>query len=976
MGKRFLRNSMAVLAGLSMLTTNLGICTLQAPISVMAEEAIPTKTYPFEIIWDDNNNQDGLRPNQVTFTFTGNGKTIPVVLSVENEWKTSVDIPTKTASGQAISYNLKSSTVSGYNPQDISSDGVERYIYKLSPSIVTYMKGTMAWNDRNNTKNTRPDELPVYLKANGKVVETQIANGKNNWSFNFTNKPNMEHGEKIIYTVETPTIPGYSTAITGHKVRHDLMSSLRHITVHEYWDDDNNRDGIRPTDSTVYLYANGEDTGQSVSLDASNRWTGFFEDLDVNDENGNPIRYTLRKDKMDSYSAKVSVNENGTWVITNSHNPDTVSFGVLVQFVNADSASASIPESVRVTAYGNSELAGADTTASRTVNEDSSWYTSYTVKKNEAKKSAEWYVKAPNLSGFEKTITGSMKDGYLITYNAKEGEKTPDTAVPEPDPEPGKEEPDNPYEGGDIPDKNPDNPGPENPDTPDNPEEPQPILKTIIVRFETNDGSTIEGIEIKESGRKKTYTVAQNSVALAPLDFSKAYGDTLVIPSVTGYNGLGNVSLRIQDGQLSANSTTNPDVRVEGETVIIPVTAKEEWKRYLHLESMAPEKTDDGFIVSYKLTTDKAMNLTLDASSKYSSIEGSVELTDADGNPIELTSQNSFEAEEGGAYIARYKVKETSLTPQQASKESLNLTVAKDNFELLASKPQYYLRDLGLADFAVMEAKEASLVETEKGHFVISTTLKNSGTKKGEASLKINGLSESSDIQITKKDGSVYPETDYSIVQQDNTKIIKFNLEPEAEVPVQVHVEIGDEVNSLKKTSILRLSLPGIENPVSLSLFDAHQNYIAGLMGDIEIPKGDDNNTGNNSGSNAGNNTNKPEDKTEDNNGDNAGKADDLWNSILNPGTTDNTNPSPKPTVPSVQNPSGMSGTNPEEKENRQEPVEESSDVTNAPGFMQTGPLTSRKSPNTGVEHWLLSGTAVLIAAAIGVFAYLRKEKE
>ena len=65
------------------------------------------------------------------------------------------------------------------------------------------------------------------------------------------------------------------------------------ITVSLTWKDVDNADGIRPDSVTLALYANGENTGLTVTLSGENDWTSSFGTLNRYDENDEEITYSV-----------------------------------------------------------------------------------------------------------------------------------------------------------------------------------------------------------------------------------------------------------------------------------------------------------------------------------------------------------------------------------------------------------------------------------------------------------------------------------------------------------------------------------------------------------------------------------------------------------------------------------------------------------------------------------------------------------
>ena len=88
--------------------------------------------YPAELVsktvqknWDDNDDQDGIRPDQLTATLTSSENMTPVTvtLNAANNWTATVDnLPTK-VNGEPAVYKWTEQTVIGYNLTAVNTDG-------------------------------------------------------------------------------------------------------------------------------------------------------------------------------------------------------------------------------------------------------------------------------------------------------------------------------------------------------------------------------------------------------------------------------------------------------------------------------------------------------------------------------------------------------------------------------------------------------------------------------------------------------------------------------------------------------------------------------------------------------------------------------------------------------------------------------------------------------------------------------------
>ena len=93
-------------------------------------------------------------------------------------------------------------------------------------------------------------------------------------------------------------------------------------SVTKVWNDNNNQDGIRPTEVKVQLYANDKAVGEEVTLNADNKWSHTFTGL-AKFDGGKEITYSIKEvDVANGYTDTVEISDDGNFVITNTHNPN------------------------------------------------------------------------------------------------------------------------------------------------------------------------------------------------------------------------------------------------------------------------------------------------------------------------------------------------------------------------------------------------------------------------------------------------------------------------------------------------------------------------------------------------------------------------------------------------------------------------------------------------------------------------------
>ncbi len=118
---------------------------------------------------------------------------------------------------------------------------------------------------------------------------------------------------------------GSKEAVIGHVVNVENKPSDEtddepdHIDVEgaKTWDDEYDKDGIRPESITVRLYADGE-AKESVTVTEADGWKWSFSGLDKYRDDGTEIVYTVEEDAVNGYESSVD-----GYDITNTHTPQS-----------------------------------------------------------------------------------------------------------------------------------------------------------------------------------------------------------------------------------------------------------------------------------------------------------------------------------------------------------------------------------------------------------------------------------------------------------------------------------------------------------------------------------------------------------------------------------------------------------------------------------------------------------------------------
>lgn len=191
-----------------------------------------TNTYVSEITnisgtktWADNNDQDGIRPENITLTLMANGQEVigvlPTWIKEGNVWSYEfTNLPLK-ANGEVIKYTVEETPVSGYTLNQNGFDLINTHVVG-SVSV----SGVKTWEDKSNELNLRPGSITVRIYANGteieNIVPTWIKKG-NQWTYEFANLPLNKDGVKIEYTIKEDTVENYTTSYDGLNITNTLI---------------------------------------------------------------------------------------------------------------------------------------------------------------------------------------------------------------------------------------------------------------------------------------------------------------------------------------------------------------------------------------------------------------------------------------------------------------------------------------------------------------------------------------------------------------------------------------------------------------------------------------------------------------------------------------------------------------------------------------------------------------------------------
>ena len=318
-----------------------------------------TNTYVGEIeiagtkTWNDNNDQDGIRPTSITVNLFANGEKVKdqkVTPDGNGNWNYKFEKLLEYNENGKITYTVTEDAVEGYTTELDGNNFINTHVPET-----TEISGTKTWNDAEDQDGKRPESITVKLLANGEEVNSQTvtAGEDGSWNYSFTNLPKFADGQEITYTVSETPVEDYTTTYDGYNIINSYTPGQTSATITKLWADADNQDGIRPDSITVTLLADGKETGTTATLTAANNWTETITGLPEK-ANGKAIEYTwAEKDLPDGYELTDNSTDGTVTTLTNTHTTAVTSLSGTKTWEDADNQDGKRPESIIINLFAD-----------------------------------------------------------------------------------------------------------------------------------------------------------------------------------------------------------------------------------------------------------------------------------------------------------------------------------------------------------------------------------------------------------------------------------------------------------------------------------------------------------------------------------------------------------------------------------------------------------------------------------------------
>ena len=296
-----------------------------------------TMDYQVTKVWDDANNQDGLRPESITVQLyksvaggaetPATGKTLILTAANQldaNTWSASFTGLPQFEQGQEIVYSVKEDEAT------LAVLAEKGYQSAVTGTVVTNSRtpeqikisGKKVWDDADNQDGIRPEAITVQIMNGTLLVDEIQVTAANDWTFQSKDLPKYANGQEIAYTVVEVSPASYQAsqqqeADGSYTLTNSYEPSKTSLLGTAIWSDINNYDGIRPDSIVVRLLSNGREL-KALTISAETGWQYAFTDLPKY-ANGQEIVYSISSDPVAGYDLRI----DGTQ-ITNTHIPQVV----------------------------------------------------------------------------------------------------------------------------------------------------------------------------------------------------------------------------------------------------------------------------------------------------------------------------------------------------------------------------------------------------------------------------------------------------------------------------------------------------------------------------------------------------------------------------------------------------------------------------------------------------------------------------
>ena len=255
--------------------------------------------------WNDADDQDGVRPAEITIKLFKNGTEVTTKKVTEADgWKWKFENLDKYYDkGKEVKYTIQ-------------EDKVEKYTTEVNGFNVTnthepektFVEGTKTWDDANNQDGKRPSEITIRLFKNGTEAEVKKVTEADGWKWKFENLDKYYNKGKVVeYTIKEDKVDEYTTEVNGFNVTNKHLPERTIVSGTKTWDDANDQDGKRPNSIKVILNKTVDGVTTKVEVKEVTKQDNWHYAFNLPKyENGKVIRYSIDEEDVPGYTKTIN----------------------------------------------------------------------------------------------------------------------------------------------------------------------------------------------------------------------------------------------------------------------------------------------------------------------------------------------------------------------------------------------------------------------------------------------------------------------------------------------------------------------------------------------------------------------------------------------------------------------------------------------------------------------------------------------
>ena len=188
-----------------------------------------TVSFTISKVWDDNGNNDGLRPDSITVRLLADGVEVASrIANEENDWYCEFIGFAKYNKGNPIEYKIVEDEVKAYSSKlNTVSEGNNATNYEL---VNTHENETVdltinkTWDDYDDISNIRPSEILVDILQDGNYLTTVSVTAGDNWNKVFAGFAKYHDGILYRYDVIEHRIAEYDAKYLKNGYKFDIIN--------------------------------------------------------------------------------------------------------------------------------------------------------------------------------------------------------------------------------------------------------------------------------------------------------------------------------------------------------------------------------------------------------------------------------------------------------------------------------------------------------------------------------------------------------------------------------------------------------------------------------------------------------------------------------------------------------------------------------------------------------------------------------